>query len=434
MKSKHEHNSTGTQIKPAHASDVSRRDFVNTTVKLGTAAAAITAFPSIVRAAETTRSVGLGVSVINEIQSRASKDLGFKIKGQALGYGAMFGKMLNQNDQYEVAEGYYNDMDVMWPAKVWQPIDTQRIKDWDKVSNLAKTGKLTPESSEGQGDAPFRHFWVDDSGNRTLTPSRYITMVPGWHNADSIGYNPEETGRAITSWGDLFSPDFKGRVALLNVPQIGTMDAALAVEALGLFTFKDKGNMTRKEIDFLVDYLIVKKKEGHFRAFWETFGQSVNLMVSGEVALESMWSPAVTAIKAEGVPCVYAFPKEGMRGWHGGLAISAKTTGKALDQTYEYINWWLDGWAGAFVARQGYYMSVPDNVKKHLPAEEWDFWYEGKAAAKELPDPFGTIIVEKGEVRDGGSYWNRFSKIAVWNSLMDENDYLVKRWTEFLGA
>ena len=30
-----------------------------------------------------------------------------------MGYGEMFGKMLNQNDQYEIAEGYYNDMRVM---------------------------------------------------------------------------------------------------------------------------------------------------------------------------------------------------------------------------------------------------------------------------------------------------------------------------------
>ena len=429
MKTKHEHKSNVRQSRR-----LPRREFVGNSVKAVAVGTAITAFPAIVRAAEPIRSIGLGVSVINEIQGQASKDLGFTVRGQALGYGAMFGKMLNQNDQYEIAEGYYNDMDVMWPAKVWQPIDTQRIKAWEQVSNLSKTGKLTPDSKEGQGDAPFRHLYVDENGNRTMKPSRYITKVPGWHNADSIGFNPDETGRTIESWADLFSPDYKGRVALLNIPQIGTMDAALAVEAMGLYQFKDKGNMTREEIDFLVEYLIKKKKEGHFRAFWETFGQSVNLMVSGEVVLESMWSPAVTAIKAEGVPCVYAFPKEGMRGWHGGLAISAKATGKVLDQAYDYINWWLDGWAGAFVARQGYYMSVPDNVKKHLEPEEWDFWYEGKAAARELPDPFGTIIVEKGEVRDGGSYWNRFSNIAVWNSLMDENDYLVKRWTEFLGA
>lgn len=416
----------------------SRREFLSTAAKAVTLGAAASVFPyriNFVHGAESLRNVGLGVSIINEIQSKASKDLGHDVRGQALGYGAMFAKMLNQNDQYEIAEGYYNDMDVMWPAGVWQPIDTKRIKAWDKVTNLTKTGKLTPTSNEGQGDAPFRHLWLDKDNKRTLKgPTQYITMVPAFHNADSLGYNPKATGRKIDSWADLFDPKFKGKIALLNVPQIGTMDAAMAVEAMGLLKFKDKGNMTKQEIDFLVNFLIQKKREGHFRAFWESFGQSVTLMTGGEVVLESMWSPAVTAIKAEGVPCIYASPKEGMRGWHGGLAISAKVKGRQLDAAYEYINWWLDGWPGAFVARQGYYTSAPDLVKKYLEREEWDYWYMGKPAAKELPDPFGTIIVPKGEVRDGGSYTQRFNNIAVWNSLMDENEYLVKRWNEFLSA
>jgi putative spermidine/putrescine transport system substrate-binding protein len=325
-------------------------------------------------------------------------------------------------------------MDVMLPAKVWQPIDTKKIKDWDKVTNLTKTGRLTPESSIGQGDAPYLNLWVDEHGAKVKGPSQYISMCPAFHNADSIGYNPKATGKTIESWGELLNKEYKGKVALLNVPQIGVMDAAMAIEALGLKKFGDKGNMTKPEIDFLIDYLIPLKKAGHFRAFWENFGQSVNLMVNGEVALESMWSPAVAAIQAEGVPCVYAFPKEGMRGWHGGLAISAKVKGKQLDQAYEYINWWLAGWPAAFVARQGYYHSIPENAKKFLAPEEWDYWYDGKPAAKDLADPFGTIIIKKGDVRTGGSYWNRYSKIAVWNSLMDENDYLVKRWTEFLTA
>ncbi len=413
---------------------ISRRKFLGTAAATTAAATTVTGFPAIVRGAETLRTVGLAVSIINEIQSQGAEDLGFTIRGQALGYGAMLTKMLNQTDQYECAEAYYNDMDLFIPAKVFQPIDTTRVKEWDKVSNLSKTGKLTPDSKVGQGDAPVRQIWVDENGNRTEGPSRYVSMIPGWHNADTLGYNPEETGRKIESWAELFSEDFKGRVALLNTPQIGVMDAAMAIEAMGLFTFKDKGDMTKEEIDFMVRFLIEKKKDGHFRAFWETFGQSVNLMVSGEVVLESMWSPAVTAIKAEGVPCIYADLKEGYRGWHGGVAISAKATGKALDQAYEYINWWLDGWAGAFVARQGYYMSVPENVKKYLEPEEWDYWYEGKPAAKELTDPFGTPIVPEGEIRDGGAYWKRFSNIEVWNSLMSENDYLVKRWTEFLNA
>jgi putative spermidine/putrescine transport system substrate-binding protein len=105
-----------------------------------------------------------------------------------------------------------------------------------------------------------------------------------------------------------------------------------------------------------------------------------------------------------------------------------------LDQAYEYLNWWLDGWAGAFVARQGYYMSAYEPVKEYLSQNEWDYWYEGKPAAEELPDPFGAPLVTEGTIRDGGSYEDRFKNIAVWNSIMSENDYLVKRWTEFLNA
>jgi len=412
----------------------SRRSFLKTTAAGVAAAGVVGNFARIAEAADGLRSIGLGVSEINEIQDKATKELGFSVSGQAMGYGDMFSKMLNQNDQYEIAEGYYNDMDVMLPAKVWQPIDTKKIKDWEKVTNLTKTGRLTPESSVGQGDAPYLFLWVDEHGAKVKGPSQYISMCPAFHNADSIGYNPKATGKTIDSWGELLNKEYKGKVALLNVPQIGVMDAAMAIEALGLKKFGDKGNMTKPEIDFLIDYLIPLKKAGHFRAFWENFGQSVNLMVNGEVALESMWSPAVAAIQAEGVPCVYAFPKEGMRGWHGGLAISAKVKGKQLDQAYEYINWWLAGWPAAFVARQGYYHSIPENAKKFLAAEEWDYWYDGKPAGKDLADPFGTIIIKKGDVRTGGSYWSRYSKIAVWNSLMDENDYLVKRWTEFLTA
>ena len=58
----------------------------------------------------------------------------------------------------------------------------------------------------------------------------------------------------------------------------------------------------------------------------------------------------------------------------------------------------------------------------------------GQPAAVALGDPWGNPLVEKGEVRHGGSYETRFSNIAVWNSLMKENNYLVKRWTEFLTA
>jgi putative spermidine/putrescine transport system substrate-binding protein len=37
-------------------------------------------------------------------------------------------------------------------------------------------------------------------------------------------------------------------------------------------------------------------------------------------------------------------------------------------------------------------------------------------------------------VRDGGSYEERFSKVAVWNNLMDQAEFLYAKWNEFNAA
>jgi len=134
------------------------------------------------------------------------------------------------------------------------------------------------------------------------------------------------------------------------------------------------------------------------------------------------------------VPAVYAAPKEGYRAWHGVMCLSAATRGAALDAAYDYMNWWLSGWPGAFIARQGYYMSVPDLVKPHLDPEEWDYWYGGKPAARDLQGTDGRRAVAAGSVRNGGDYTTRFGHVAVWNTVMDTYEYSLARWYEFLTA
>ena len=163
------------------------------------------------------------------------------------------------------------------------------------------------------------------------------------------------------------------------------MDAALCFESAGLIKYGNKGNMTKKEIDFTADKLIELKKSGHFRATWTTFDQSVQLMAAGEVIIQSMWSPAVAAVRVKGIPCVYApvnlkNGKEGYRGWCNGMGLMKHLSGKKLDAAYEYLNWYLSGWQGAFVSRYGYYSPVPSTAKKFMTDTEWAYWYEGKPA------------------------------------------------------
>ena len=172
------------------------------------------------------------------------------------------------------------------------------------------------------------------------------------------------------------------------MPAIGIMDAALCFESAGLIKYGNKGNMTKKEIDFTCDKLIELKKAGHFRATWTTFDQSVQLMAAGEVVIQSMWSPAVAAVRVKQIPCVYApvnfkDGKEGYRGWCNGMGLMKHLTGKKLDAAYEYMNWYMSGWQGAFVSRYGYYSPVPSTAKKFMTPAEYTFWYEGKPA----PEP-----------------------------------------------
>ena len=39
-----------------------------------------------------------------------------------------------------------------------------------------------------------------------------------------------------------------------------------------------------------------------------------------------------------------------------------------------------------------------------------------------------------GAVRDGGSYDDRMGNVACWNAVMDENDYMVRKWNEFIAS
>ena len=68
-----------------------------------------------------------------------------------------------------------------------------------------------------------------------------------------------------------------------------------------------------------------------------------------------------------------------------------------------------------------------------MTQNEWDYWYEGKPAQEVIKDPYGNVMEQPGHVRDGGSFWERMGNVACWNTLMDENRYMIQRWNEFMS-
>ena len=422
---------------------VSRRELLKTGSAVVAGAAiggnAITGFPTIWAQNIkniTLRQFGTGVSNINAIAKRAKQDLGITLQMTALDTDSTAQRVVTQPRSFDIADIEYFTLKKVWGSGNMQPMDIRKLKYYDKIVGTFKNGKLTPTSKIAQGTAPHTVSFVENPTDRNFAKgeTNWYTMVPTIYNADTLGIRPDLIKRPINSWTELLNPEFKGKASILNIASIGIMDAAMVCEAMGEVQYGDKGNMTQVEIDKTMAIFTEAKQAGQFRAFWKTFDESVNLMASGEVVIQSMWSPAITKVRSMGIPCIYQPLKEGYRSWGGGLGLSRNLAGLELDAAYEYINWYLSGWVGGLLMRQGYYSAAPATSKLYMSDDEWGFWFEGKAAKNDIVNPFGQKMEPAGAKRDGGSFYERMGKVECWNSVMDENRYMVRKWNEFIAS
>jgi len=384
----------------------------------------------------TLRYLGTAVNQDKLIAEKFEADTGIRVQYVAVTTDEITKRAVTAPSSFDLIDTEYFSLKKIVPTGNLLGIDARRIKNADKITSLFTKGEVAGKKVGDQGTAPKKVMYLPGANATTFatSPTQFMTLIPTVYNADTLGIRPDLIKRPINSWAELLNPEFKGRASILNIPSIGIMDAAMVVEAKGLHKYADKGNMTRAEIDLTIKTLIEAKKAGQFRALWKDFNESVNLMSSDEVVIQSMWSPAVTAVRSKGIDCTFQPLKEGYRAWAAGFGIPKTVSGKKLDAAYEFINWFLDGWAGAYLNRQGYYSSVLETAKAKMEPYEWAYWMEGKPAAKDIKSPHGDVLAKAGSVRDGGSYEQRMGGIACWNAVMDENEYMVRKWNEFVAA
>eukprot|EP01037_Dinobryon_pediforme_P004321 gene4321-4370_t len=420
---------------------LSRRSMLKATgaaAGLAAGSGAITGFP-FVHSAEpkVLRYLGTAVNEGDDIAKKLFADTGIKLEYITTTTDDVSKRVITQPNSFDVLDTEYFSLKKLVPSGNILGLDTRKIKEFNNITPVFTKGEL-PNGKKigGQGTAPWKVLYLEAAGSKKFSakPTDHVTLIPTVYNADTLGIRPDLIKRPINSWAELLNPEFKGKAAILNIPSIGIMDAAMVVEATGQYKYADKGNMTKAEIDLTMKVMTEAKKRGQFRAFWKDFNESVNLMASGETVIQSMWSPAVTKVRSQGTPCVFQPLKEGYRSWASGFCVSKAVTGPKLDYAYEFVNWFLSGWAGAYLNRQGYYSAVLSTAKANMAAYEWAYWMEGKPAAQDIKGPDGSLLEKAGAIRDGGSYEDRMGAVACWNAVMDENDYMVRKWNEFIAA
>lgn len=385
----------------------------------------------------TLRVLGTSVTLLELLRVRAEQDLGIKIEYLLHSVEDAQRIAVMHPESYDLYDQWFHNIDFVWPARAIQPLDVKRLKYWDEVNDLAKCGTLTPGMTPANGSVPSQRLYVQRDLSLSSQLSNHISMLPLTHNADSFAYHVERLPDALRgqeeSWGWLFHQALSGQVALQEDAAMGGIDAALAMQGMGFTHFANAGNLSLEEIDVLTQGIARLNRQGHFAAFWATQEQARELIDNRQVAVQSLWAPIYFRHHFQQRGYKMAHPREGYRAWYGGMSLSRYATGKIKEAAYDYLNWWQSGWPGAVMARQGYYISNPERSRAHLSPAEWDFWYGGKAATEILLDAQGAPLVAIGEVRDGGSYAQRMGHIAVWNSVMDEHNYLTRHWHEALA-
>ena len=137
---------------------------------------AITGFPTIWAQNiknVTLRQFGTGVSNLNAIADKVKQDLGFTLQMTALDTDAVTQKAVTQPKSYDVADIEYFSCKKVFPTGVLQPMDTKKIKLYDKIVPIFTTGKLTPTSHGRAGHrAAHRRLRREQGVDQVLAASR----------------------------------------------------------------------------------------------------------------------------------------------------------------------------------------------------------------------------------------------------------------------
>lgn len=251
---------------------MSRRTFVKGAV----AAAGIAGFP-YVHAQEkiTLRYLGTAVNQSAEIAKKFKADTGIEIQYIPVTTDDVTKRIITQPNSFDIVDTEYFALRKLIPAGTLAGMDAKRIKLADKITPVLTKGEVDGKKIGDQGTAPKKVMFLKGARSTefSTTPTEWMTLIPTTYNADTLGIRPDLIARPVTSWADLLNPQFKGKAALLNIPAIGIMDAAMAIEATGRVKYGDKGNMTKAEIDQTIKILIEAKRAGQFRAFWRDFNE-----------------------------------------------------------------------------------------------------------------------------------------------------------------
>lgn len=237
--------------------------------------------------------------------------------------------------------------------------------------------------------------------------------LPTVVNADSIIYRRDILGE-VDSYGVIFDPKMKGRVAMEDAWINSTVFAAMYLKESENQPIEVPGNLTEDELGLVMEFLIKHKRDGQFRTFWNGWEQGVQLVANEEVDAMTGWEPIVYEGRKRGLDVAYAAPIEGYEGWGNNSVLLRGAEERGLiDQAHEFANWLMDGFYGATLVGMRGYVVPSDNTVVFAEAH---------------PDRFNAEQVANTvqHVQD------KFAGKVYWQNTRPDNFQLYEEWWQRL--
>jgi len=218
-----------------------------------------------------------------------------------------------------------------------------QLKSWLTELDLTKLPNFTQYAS------PRLQARAFDPGNKFTIP---------WQSGfTGIGYNPNLTGREITSFNDLFDPKFKGKVGMFAENQdLGN----LVLVGMGV----KPENSTPKDWQAAADKLKKQRDDGIVRKYYDQ--SYIDALKTGQTAISMAWSGDIfqANLSAGNHDLKFVIPDEGGVIWTDNMAIPVGAA-HPLD-AITYMNWVYQPRVAATMAESIEYITPVPSAQTYI--------------------------------------------------------------------
>jgi len=240
------------------------------------------------------------------------------------------------------------------------------------------------------------------------TDNKYSVWWQG--GITGIAYDPEMTGREITTFDDLLDPAFSGRAG-------GFSDMrdmfGLTLLSLGI----EPANATVDDVQRAQDKLL-GVPDGHFRGFYGN--EYYDALAAGDLAISVAWSGDISQMNLyDNDKVVFIVPESGGMRWNDNLVIPKG--GANLENAHKLLNYWYDPVAATTLSEYVGYFTPVKGVDERIAADAETARAEDDAETADLYEALAPTVVPT-EDQTANTYTDKQlteDEEAEWNALFE---------------